>query len=256
MDQPSDPTPSPPPNTPGWGPPPSAPPPGWGQPVPQGPPPNWPKTEPKAIWALVLSLAAYVICPVVSAVVAIILGLSARRTIARSNGTRTGSGMALAAVILGVVHLVLVMLAVLSLVVFRSDLNDWFNELTDRRPVAELTTGDCFNDATIGNSTQVTDVFVVECTTSHEGEVFLTGELPDEPSTPFPGSGPLGQQVAAQCSAGFEDYVASPYDDSIYGFTALSPSQDAWRDGARWFVCALVPKELTSSAGSARGTGR
>jgi hypothetical protein len=84
----------------GWGPPPGGggwqqqPPPGqgWGAPPPYGYPPAR-STEPMAIACLVLAIAAYVVCPVVLAVVALVLGRSASSKIAASGGWLEGESL-------------------------------------------------------------------------------------------------------------------------------------------------------------------
>jgi Domain of unknown function (DUF4190) len=112
-----------PPTPPPAGPPPQPPPPGWqqGAPPPQAqwgqPPPQWgpapgyqygyaaPQTESSAVVALVLAIAAWVVCPVVPAVVALFVANSAEQSIRASGGTKTGDGLAKAARIISWVHL-------------------------------------------------------------------------------------------------------------------------------------------------------
>ncbi|TXH42640.1 MAG: DUF4190 domain-containing protein [Actinobacteria bacterium] len=94
---------------------------GWQQP-PVGPPgvpaaaPAYqaaPQTNNNAIVALVLALVSYVVCPVVSAIVALIFAHKASKEIKASNGWQTGSGMVLAARILAWVNIALSIIGVL-----------------------------------------------------------------------------------------------------------------------------------------------
>jgi hypothetical protein len=77
-------------------------------PYPSGPPLAAPKTSPMAIWAFVLVIALGVI----GALVAVPLAFKARAKIRRSNGALKGSGLALAAQIIGFVYFGLVLLAI------------------------------------------------------------------------------------------------------------------------------------------------
>src|SRR5262245_49006721 len=115
---PWEPSPGPPP---GGQPPPDAPQP-WGAPPPPGGwgpgpyPPAGPKTSGLAITSLIAGIAQFVICPVIGGVVAIVTGHVARSRIRQSQGRESGSGMALAGLILGYVGIALTILGVLAAV--------------------------------------------------------------------------------------------------------------------------------------------
>jgi hypothetical protein len=70
-----------------------------------------PRTEPLAIVSLVAGVGQFVM-PIVTAIVAIVCGHIARGKIRRSQGTETGSGMALAGLILGYIGLAFTVLAI------------------------------------------------------------------------------------------------------------------------------------------------
>lgn len=115
------------PASPGWsaGPPPS----GWGPPPAYGAPPGYGpassewsgprQTDPKAVVALVLALASFVVLPFLPAVVALFVAGAARRDIDAAAGRLTGSGLVTAAKVISWVNIVLcvggVVLAVLLL---------------------------------------------------------------------------------------------------------------------------------------------
>jgi Domain of unknown function (DUF4190) len=92
----------PPPPQQGYGPPPQQ---GYGQPPPYGQGQRPPQTEGTAITALVLSIASFVICPVIPAIVALFLVGSAKRKIETSGGALTGEGLVTAAKIVSWVNL-------------------------------------------------------------------------------------------------------------------------------------------------------
>jgi len=72
-----------------------------------------PKTNQKAIWSLVTGIIGLLCCSPVG-IVALILGNSAKREIAVSNGAETGGGLAQAGVILGIIAIVLLVLSIIG----------------------------------------------------------------------------------------------------------------------------------------------
>jgi hypothetical protein len=132
------PPPGQPPQPPSGGPPPGAPPP------PGGPPPGWtptppgtpgyqsaPQTEGTAIAALCCAIAAFIACPVIPAIVALVLAHNSQQKINASGGRLTGDGLNTAARIISWIHLGLVALGIAILIIvgvtvgFDSDDNDF-----------------------------------------------------------------------------------------------------------------------------------
>jgi hypothetical protein len=107
---PSEPPPAYPPPPTGEYPPPASP--GYGQeyataPYPYYGAPAAPPTDDKAVWALVTSIAGWIICPIILHIVGWVLANQSLATIRASGGTVGGEGMAKAARILSIVGLVL-----------------------------------------------------------------------------------------------------------------------------------------------------
>jgi len=92
----------PPPPPGGYGPPP----PGYGH------PPAGPQTDGHAIAALVCAIGSFFVCPVVLAVVALVLARAASRNIALSGGWREGTGLVVAARVIAWVNIVAVLTTV------------------------------------------------------------------------------------------------------------------------------------------------
>jgi hypothetical protein len=76
-----------------------------------------PKTEGMAIAALVLSIASWVVCPVIAAIVALALAHAAGNRIDASAGQRTGNGLVTAAKIVAWIHLILVTLVMVAVAI-------------------------------------------------------------------------------------------------------------------------------------------
>lgn len=124
------------PNVPGWGPPQQPQPswggeqqqPSWGAPPPgygggYGPPQGYggggygyygaPQTDGKAIGALICAISSFVVCPFVTAIVALILASQSSRDIRNSGGRLTGEGMNTAARVISWINIALTVIAVL-----------------------------------------------------------------------------------------------------------------------------------------------
>lgn len=90
------------------------PPPGYGQPYPY----PQPKQDDKALAALILSIAAWAVCPFVLHIVALVLANQSLAAIRESNGWLTGEGMANAAKIISIIGIwfgvIVIMLLVLA----------------------------------------------------------------------------------------------------------------------------------------------
>jgi len=94
------------------------PPAGYGTPPPQQWSGPWgaPKTETKAIIALVCAIASWVVLPLLPAIAALMIGSSARREIRASGGWLTGDGLVTAAKVIAWANIVLCVLAVVLIV--------------------------------------------------------------------------------------------------------------------------------------------
>jgi hypothetical protein len=64
------------------------------------------RTERKAGWSLGCGIAGFIVLGVILGVIAIVLGLQARKAIAASAGALKGAGLAMAGIILGVIDIV------------------------------------------------------------------------------------------------------------------------------------------------------
>lgn len=113
-------------------------PPGWAP-----PPPAWsgPKFSGMAIAAMVcgiLSIPCTGFLGIILGPTALGLGVSARRTIARSNGWRKGEGMAIAGIVLGAIGIILSIVYLIFLIRNPNFITDFVDNLTTTTTTGKL----------------------------------------------------------------------------------------------------------------------
>lgn len=114
-----------------------------GQPPPAS---SAPRTSGFAVTSLVLGIASLTctgFLGIVLAPLAIVFGVRARRTISASNGWRTGDGLAVAGIVLGVIGIVI---SVVYLVFVLSNPN-FLSDLVDRLTTTTISDGSGTNNA-------------------------------------------------------------------------------------------------------------
>ncbi len=119
-----------------------------------------------------------------------------------------------------------------------------------------------FADSTSLSSTKVGDCVEVpkseglifsikgqDCDKPHEGEIVGVGELNGAGDKPYPGDGEALQLAGDACSEKFEAYVGEPADGSDLALYPIYPSKSAWNGGDGQYLCiALDPTgDLTES---------
>jgi hypothetical protein len=97
---------------------PAPPPPAWGQAGAGWPAQQRPQTEGKAIVALILAIGSWVVCPLVLAIVALVLAGQSNRAIDASGGRLEGRGMNTATKVISWINIVLTVLAIIAGVIF------------------------------------------------------------------------------------------------------------------------------------------
>ena len=110
--------------------------------------------------------------------------------------------------------------------------------------------GDCLTG--VGEST-VESAQGVPCTEPHELEVYFAFNLADGD---FPGDEEVFRQGDERCYAVFEPFVGATYEESVYEFSSLVPSEDSWAEfDDREVLCLIGNYDGTNKTGSARETG-
>jgi hypothetical protein len=118
--------------------------------------------------------------------------------------------------------------------------------------IADLDVGDCFSTA---GTDDASTVRVLDCDRPHDREVYLSAILPDDASTPFPGTDALAARAVDLCLDGFEPFAGIDYDAS----TALdigwfAPGADGWQDGDRRIDCAILRIDAEGSPAESVGS--
>ena len=109
--------------------------------------------------------------------------------------------------------------------------------------------GDCINGATVG---LVESVEGVPCTDAHDVEVYYAFNIAEGP---FPGDDAVGAEADERCYDQFEPFVGASYQESVYGFTTLVPTEDSWEQlDDREVLCLIGNYDGTRKTGSAKGS--
>jgi hypothetical protein len=200
--------------------------------------PQQPGTEPLSVWSLVLGVLAYVFCPLVAAIPAIITGIKAKKAIKQSGGLKTGKGMAQAGMILGWANVAIVIVAAVFLGIGASI-------VVSHPSYTSLNAGDCFNPRTGSLSGRITKV---SCAKPHTDEAV---GLFDLDGGPYPGTSGMSADAGPRCTDLARSYVVSPQPDLQVRW--LGPTRLSWDGGNRRVVCSVRNGDGTKRIGSLAG---
>jgi hypothetical protein len=224
--------------TPAWGPQ------GWAPP-PTYAPPTSPGVDSLAITSMVLGITAvplfFLFAP---AILAIVLGLLARRNI-KAEPDKGGKGMATAGVVLGILSLIGAVLFVVSLVLSDDDSGGSLRYST-------LQVGDCY-DAEFYDERNVDPRL---CSEDHYREVFAVIDHPAPPGAEYPGRVSLRRYGERECTTRFPAYVGRTYDESRLRIVVVFPPRDAWEEeNLRRIVCAAARPDDEDLTRTVRDSG-
>ena len=196
---------------------------GYGYPQPPQQPPS---TDGFAIAALVFGIIGGILF-------AVIFGFVALSRIKKSEGRKTGRGLAIAALVLsGVWILVFVGLGIAA-GLSEASRDPVTGSVVDggRVSAADVGVGDCLAD--VPGEGDVKSVQVVPCTEAHHGEAFATFTLP-------PGSYPGEDVVTTEAEDGCSNRVPEDLDEKVadqLSLFYLYPKKSNWVLGDRTVTC-------------------
>lgn len=116
--------------------------------------------------------------------------------------------------------------------------------------------GDCYNQRTADaddDSDEISSVSAVPCSDPHDNEVYAVFDVAvDE----FPGSDGMYELAVSECVARFDDFVGTPYQDSILDVNPIYPTFEGWNQiGDREVICSVFHMEDERIEGTAAGLG-
>ena len=101
--------------------------------------------------------------------------------------------------------------------------------------VFSLKAGDCMND--YGDEEEVATVPTVDCAKPHDYEIYSVATIDGDE---YPGATDVDTQADALCVGEFEGFVGLSFDESIYYYSYLSPSEESWASGDREVICTIA----------------
>lgn len=221
---------------------------------PVGPPP--PYTPPMRSQRAGLAVAAMV-CGIIGVftfwifgilpLLAVIFGFVSASGIKRSNGSRTGLGMARTGWVLGV-------LGLLGFGVFIwAAVTDRIGDGDDTKSVLDLEVGDCLDE--VPGEGLIAEVTVVDCAGPHATEVYFNGELDPGRTRTFPGDTVVSDEVGAACVEQFQVFVRMDYNTSVLELYFVQASEVGWKLTRGGYTC-MVYDPGKDVSGTLRNAGR
>lgn len=113
----------------------------------------------------------------------------------------------------------------------------------------QLAVGECILNSAVSSEgeSEVNSLPRVDCAEPHDGEVFHVEEMTELTEEALT----AGDET---CYAEYEAYVGVPYEESVYYYTTMTPTQSSWDLGDRQLACILVGDEGTQLTGSLKGS--
>ena len=119
--------------------------------------------------------------------------------------------------------------------------------------VFSLKAGDCMND--YGDEAEIATVPTVDCAKPHDYEIYSVATIDGDE---YPGATDVDTQADTLCLGEFESFVGLSFDESIYYYSYLSPSEESWASGDREVICTIAQfdedtQEIIQVTGSLEG---
>ena len=184
-----------------------------------------------AIAALILS---FICClDVVGIILAIVVLMKSR------DGRNHGKGLAIAALIIGVITLVITVVGGVA----------GYNYVKDLKDVESLKAGDCFTAKGLTDESEsgVEQIRAVGCSDEHDGEVLSTAKLTADEADSYGETSPVAICTPSVTEAGSVDLLADPE------LVLIALTQDSSPSSGDKLVCVIANTDgskLTSKLGS------
>ncbi len=120
--------------------------------------------------------------------------------------------------------------------------------------VFDIGVGDCFN---YEESEEISDVELIQCDDPHQREVYAVVSIEVAAGLAYPGDSRVGEVAWNLCLERFDEFVGTPYFDSVLDIETFLPTRDSWEDiDDREVTCLLYDIEDLYMEGTMRGSGR
>ncbi len=94
----------------------------------------------------------------------------------------------------------------------------------------------------------------MDCSEPHLYEVYAETELSGDQ---LPDQATMDSEAESAClGTGYSDYVGVAFEESEYGTTYLTPSQDTWDAGDRKISCLITSADGSEMTGSVKGSAK
>jgi hypothetical protein len=124
----------------------------------------------------------------------------------------------------------------------------------DEIDVTDLDPGDCV-ELDVG-AEEIRELPRTECDEPHDGEVYLVDDVQLDREE-YPGLSAIAAEIDERCTGeAFEDYVGTPYLRSELAYSYLYPVESGWERGDREFVCVAVEADGSTLFESVEGSRR
>jgi hypothetical protein len=113
----------------------------------------------------------------------------------------------------------------------------------DEKAALDLEVGECVKLENLGSSDveEIGTIPVVDCDETHNGEVFGVKELNPDGDRDYPESDEaLAREAFVACQADFEAYVGERLAESDFGIYPIFPNEDSWDEAEGKTICIAV----------------
>jgi hypothetical protein len=116
----------------------------------------------------------------------------------------------------------------------------------------EVLVGDCFDDEAF-ESTEISEVPGVPCSEPHDNEVYVAFDIAGDK---WPGAESVEESAYAGCFDRFAGAIGKSYEESVYDYTVIFPSEASWTRGAdREVLCVGYHMEFEKLTGTIIASG-
>lgn len=122
--------------------------------------------------------------------------------------------------------------------------------------VDELEVGVCYDLPISSDTSTVSSLEPIPCGEPHQGELYYQYEMNPDQDREYPGQDKAFEEAALECvGQPFTDYVGVAYEQSAYEPYLIVPLKFNWKIGGGQASCFVVAADESLITGSVRGSG-